>query len=43
MDLLKCHGRKFRAKINDVECEGKIVVEDGCVFLCQNNQDGLSP
>lgn len=39
-NLLKCDGRRFRAMIGDVECEGKVRVEDGAVFLCQNNKDG---
>ena len=39
-NLLKCDGRRFRARIGNVECEGKVRVEDGTVFLCQNNKDG---
>ena len=39
-NLLKCDGRRFRAKIDGVTCEGKVRVEDGKVYLCQNNKDG---
>lgn len=38
--LLNCDGRRFRANIDGVECEGKVRVENGMVFLCQNNKDG---
>lgn len=38
--LLNCHGKRFRAKIEGVEVEGKITVEDGYAFLCQNEKDG---
>lgn len=41
-NLLKCNGRRYRAKIHDTECEGKIRVEYGRIYLCQNNRDGLS-
>lgn len=39
-NLLKCDGRRFRAKIEGTPCEGKIRVEDGCAYLCQNEEDG---
>lgn len=39
-NLFNCNGRRFRAKINGVECEGKIRVEAGEVYLCQNEKDG---
>lgn len=32
-NLLKCDGRRFRAKIHDTECEGKIRVEYGRIYL----------
>lgn len=41
-NLLKCNGRRFRAKIEGVKCDGKIRVEDGLVYLCQNEKDGKS-
>lgn len=41
-NLLNCDGRLFRAKIRCVECEGKIRVEDGEVYLCQDKQNGIS-
>lgn len=33
-------GTKFKAKIQGVECEGRIQKEDGCIYLCQNKADG---
>lgn len=39
-NLLKCDGRRFRAKIRRAECEGRIRVEDGEVYLCQNVAGG---
>lgn len=38
-NLLKCDGRRFRAKIDGVWCDGKISVEGRCVYLCNNNKD----
>ena len=40
IDLLKCDGRRFRAKIEGATCEGIISIEDGLLFLCQNNECG---
>lgn len=40
-ELLKCDGRKFRAVIDGVECEGKITVENGWIYLCQNKCNGV--
>ena len=40
IDLLQCDGRRFRAKINDVDCEGVMSVERGELFFCQDAQDG---
>ncbi len=40
IDLLKCDGRRFRAKIKKIVCDGRISVEDGRVFLCQNSLNG---
>lgn len=39
-NLLNCDGRRFRAKIDGVECKGKVRVENNEVFLCQNKKDG---
>ena len=39
-NLLNCSGRRFRCKIYGEPVEGKIQVEDGCVYLCQNKEDG---
>lgn len=41
-NLLKCNGRRFRANIEGVKCDGKIRVEDGLVYLCQNEKNGNS-
>ena len=40
IDLLQCDGRRFRAKINEIECEGVVSVEQGELFFCQNTQGG---
>lgn len=39
-NLLKCDGRRFKATIKGIQCEGKISVIDGSVFLCQNKIEG---
>lgn len=42
IDLLQCDGRRFRAKIQGVECEGKIRVDydiDYGVYLCNDKKD----
>ena len=42
IDLLQCDGRRFRAKIQRVECEGKIRVSDDIdygVYLCNDQKD----
>ena len=39
-DLWDCHGRYFRCKIDDKECEGRICVEDDEIYLCQDIADG---
>ena len=39
-NLLQCDGRRFRCKINETPAEGKIRVENGNVYLCQNEMDG---
>lgn len=39
-NLLKCDGRRFRAKIDGTPCEGKIRVEDAHVLLCQDKKNG---
>ena len=42
-DLWDCHGRYFRCKIDDEECEGRICVEDDEIYLCQDIADGMEP
>jgi hypothetical protein len=39
-DLQQCDGRRFSAIINGIKCEGRISVERGIVYLCQNKKDG---
>ncbi len=39
-NLLNCNGRKFSAKIRGTYAKGRIRVEDGKVYLCQNVKDG---
>ena len=39
-NLLKCDGRRFRCKIRETPAEGRIRVENGNVYLCQNEMDG---
>ena len=39
-NLLNCKGKRFRAVIGDKEVEGKIQVEEGCVYLCQDKKCG---
>ena len=39
-NLLNCSGRRFRCKIYGEPVDGKIQVEHGCVYLCQNKEDG---
>lgn len=39
-NLLQCKGKKFKAYIWDKQTEGRIQIEDECVFLCQNMIDG---
>lgn len=39
-NLLNCNGQFFSAKIKDEEVTGRITVEDGFVYLCQDKLDG---
>lgn len=39
-NLLNCNGRRFSANIAGTETSGKIRVEDGSVYLCQNDKRG---
>ena len=39
-DLWDCHGRYFRCKIANKECEGRICIEDGEIYLCQDIVNG---
>ena len=40
-DLQKYHGKRFRAKIDGVVCEGQISVCGRYLYLCQNLVDGM--
>lgn len=42
IDLAKYHGMRFRAKINDIPCEGRISIHRNCLFLCQSTMNGMS-
>ena len=42
-NLLDFDGEYFRAKIGDTRVEGTIAVEDGSIFLLQNERMGSSP
>lgn len=39
-NLLKCDGRRFRCEIDGIPAKGRIRVENGHVYLCQNEVDG---
>lgn len=39
-NLLDCDGRRFRCKIEGMPVTGKVRVEDGIVYLCQNKLNG---
>lgn len=39
-NLLGCNGVRFTAKIHGTPVRGKIRVEDGNAYLCQNGRDG---
>ena len=39
-NLLQCDGRRFRCKIRETPAEGRIRVENGNVYLCQNKHEG---
>ena len=41
-NLLECHEMPFSAKINGVFCEGKVSVEGGKAYLCQNEISGAN-
>lgn len=40
-DLWECHGRYFRCKIEDEECEGRISIDRGEIYLCQDILNGI--
>lgn len=40
IDLKKCKGWYFKAKIHETHCEGRIQVERDTVFLCQDSING---
>ena len=39
--MTKCKGFNFKAVIDGTPCEGRIQVEDGRVYLCQDKRDGV--
>lgn len=39
-NLLNCDGKWYACKINGIEVSGRITVEGGTVYLCQNEQNG---
>lgn len=41
-NLLQCKGKKFKANINDLPAEGRIQVEEGSIYLCQDASSGSS-
>lgn len=41
-NLLNCKGRRFKCKISNTFVEGRIQVENGHVYLCQNEFNGIS-
>lgn len=41
-NLLQCKGKKFKASIQDISVEGRIQVEEGSIYLCQDVMDGSS-
>lgn len=36
------HGQKFTATIDGVECEGRVSIEDGRIYFCQNEERGTN-
>ena len=42
IDLTKCKNLKFKAKIDGTPCGGTIQVENGNVYLCQNDKKGAN-
>ncbi|MDD4804147.1 MAG: hypothetical protein PHN69_03150 [Candidatus Pacebacteria bacterium] len=34
------HGQEIKCRINGVYCEGKITIQYGSIFICQNSQEG---
>lgn len=41
-NLLQCKGKKFKANINYLPAEGRIQVEEGSIYLCQDARNGSS-
>lgn len=41
-DLQKYHGKRFRAKIDGVVCEGRISVYRDSLFFCQNKKHNMT-
>ena len=41
-NLLQCKGKKFKANIHNIPVEGRIQVEKGSIYLCQDVSNGSS-
>lgn len=41
-NLLQCKGKKFKASIHNIPVEGRIQVEEGSIYLCQDARSGSS-
>ena len=39
-NLLQCKGKKFKASIHNIPVEGRIQVEEGRIYLCQDVSNG---
>ena len=39
-NLLQCKGKKFKANIHNIPVEGRIQVEKGSIYLCQDVSNG---
>lgn len=40
LEMIKNHGKPFLARIQGILCEGKITVENGYIYLCQDIMSG---
>ena len=41
-NLLQCKGKKFKANIQGIPVKGRIQVEEGSIYLCQDVMNGVS-